>query len=57
MIRNNRQNGLHWPVRPVWPLIPFPVLHSVVFIPEQVFLGKLGLFTMADYYLVLMDSH
>ena len=31
--------------------------HSVVFIPEQVFLGKFGLLTMANYYLVPMDSH
>ena len=31
--------------------------HSVVFIPEQVFLEKFGLLTMANYYLIPMDSH
>ena len=34
-----------------------PVGHSVVFIPEQVFLEKFGLLTMANYYLIPMDSH
>ena len=24
---NNRPNGLHWPVRPIQPIIPFPVRH------------------------------
>lgn len=26
---NNRLNGPHWTVRPVWPVIPFPVRHYV----------------------------
>ena len=26
---NNGPNELDWPVRPIWPVVPFPVLHSM----------------------------
>ena len=42
---NNGKNGLHWPVRPIWPIIPYHAKHSAP-APGRVYQSLRGQMTL-----------